>query len=169
MAEADSSELEDLSQDPPVRFLDISFSGIEPSVVENAFVTEKSLPGNRTLAYFGKVGYSYGHRGSISHEPSEYPQTMIYFSKYYGKSFINGSTIEQRWTLPLDLWNTHIKYDCTLSLAITQDSSKMTGRMVITGDQFYKRAFLNALELTVILGTMIRASLIGTKFDHSLA
>ena len=71
--------------DNPVRFLDISFSGIEPSVVENAFVTEKSLPGNRTSAYFGKVGYSYGHRGSISHEPSEYPPNNDIFQQIFSR------------------------------------------------------------------------------------
>ena len=66
------SDSDPLLEDP-VRFLDISFSDIDYNDVENSFNPIKSLPGNRTAMYFGSVGYSYGHRGQITHEPANYP------------------------------------------------------------------------------------------------
>ena len=57
----------------PVRFIDTSFAELPYHDVEASFNPQESLPGNRTSEYFGSHGYSYGHRGHISHEPAEYP------------------------------------------------------------------------------------------------
>ena len=68
------------SADPPVRFSDISFSDIKYSDVVRGINFNHSLPGNRTCAYFGNKGYSYGR---ISHQPAEYPVDHPVFTRIF--------------------------------------------------------------------------------------
>ena len=71
--QADSSELDEHSQEEPVRFIDVDLPDLSFHDVLDSFDLNKTLPGNRTSTYFGADAYSYGHRGRISHEPAQYP------------------------------------------------------------------------------------------------
>ena len=73
------------SLEEPVKFLNFSFGDISYEEVENCFNPNKKLPGNRKASYFGSVGYSYGHRGQINHEPAEYPANNPVFTKIFSR------------------------------------------------------------------------------------
>ena len=81
--QATTRESEDMPQDQPVRFLDVSFGGISYDDVLNSFNLDKSLPGNRKSAYFGDIAYSYGHKGHISHDPAAYPTDHPIFTRIF--------------------------------------------------------------------------------------
>ena len=56
--------------EPLVRFYDINFNNTPYEDVVRNIDFNQSLPGERTCAYYGSLGYSYGR---VMHRPAEYP------------------------------------------------------------------------------------------------
>jgi hypothetical protein len=55
---------------PPVRFPEVNFRDFKYDVIHSGLKFTDTLQGGRSIAYFGKLPYSYGR---TVHEPAEYP------------------------------------------------------------------------------------------------